>query len=106
MDKVLRGQVTLRARGGCEWPQCRAAGEEIAHLHSRGMGGNRKLRDVLDNLMWLCGRHARHSDGERGPGGSTAYRDSHLELFGDRFLDMPFNVIAFERAEALRELIQ
>ena len=105
MDDVLRGQVILRAMGGCEW--CRTiAGTQIAHLHSRGMGGNRKQRDVLNNLMWLCDDCALMSDGTRGSGGSTQYRDAHLELLGDRFLDMPFNVIAFERAEALRELIQ
>ena len=106
MDDVLRGQVILRAMGGCEWPQCDKPGDEIAHAHSRGMGGNRKARDVLDNMLWLCKTHARHSDGEYGPGGSHEYMKSHFDLFGPRYMDMPASFVGFERAEALRELIR
>ena len=111
MDDVLRGQVILRAHGGCEWcahrtPPIVVAGEQIAHLHSRGIGGNRKLRDVLENMIYACDDCALMTDGIHGSGGSTQYRDVHLDLFGSRFWDMPRHFVAWERAEALRELIQ
>ena len=106
MDKVLRGQVILRAMGACEWSQCVKPGMEIAHLHSRGAGGNRKARDVLDNLMFMCRTHALLSDGSYSTGGPHEYLEEHLKLFGPRFLLMAENTIAYERAESLRELIQ
>jgi len=106
MDKELRETVIARSNGFCQWPQCESRGEEIAHLRSRGMGGNRKTRDVEDNLMWLCSDpHARQSDGEYGSGGAQQYLSEHLKLLGAAFLETPAHLIAYERAEALRELI-
>ena len=100
----LREAVIARSHGRCDWPRCGNAGSELAHLHSIGAGG-RESADTIDNVGWLCFDHARMSDGEYGRGGAIQYRQSHLDLFGDAFLDMPANIIAWERAEALRRVV-
>jgi hypothetical protein len=97
----LRLLIIERSAGTCEWPKCYNAGKEAAHAHSRGMGGNRDARDVLENLSWLCDMHARFSDGELSGYGCDAYRKAHLDLLGSRFLDMPAHFVAYERAEEL-----
>lgn len=100
----LRAVVVERSAGQCEWPRCEDRGAELAHLHRVGAGG-RGSADTADNAMWACSDHARISDGEYGSGGAAQYRQAHLILFGDRFLDMPSHTIAWERAEALRRLV-
>jgi len=101
----LRESVIERSVGVCEWPECFDPGGELAHLRSIGMGG-RKSADTIDNVMWLCSDpHARLSDGEYGSGGAPEYLSEHLKLMGPAFLEIPANLIAWERAEALRGLI-
>ena len=101
----LRAEIVARSGGRCEWKSCYEPGVEAAHLHSRGIGGNRVSRDRIDNLAFLCWSHARMSDGEYGDGGAEGYRESHLVLFGARYLEMDAGVIAYERAETLKALI-
>ena len=102
--RELREEVIARLHGRCEWTRCSNAGSELAHLHSIGAGG-RESADDIGNVAWLCFDHARMSDGEYGRGGAIQYRQAHLDLFGDAFLDMPANIIAWERAEALRIVV-
>ena len=100
----LRAQVFERDNNTCIWPQCYAPAAELAHLTSRGMGGSR-YRDTMENTAALCWSHSRMSDGEYGDGGAQGYRESHLVLFGARYLEMDAGVIAYERAETLKALI-
>ncbi|HHH27370.1 MAG TPA: HNH endonuclease [Polyangiaceae bacterium] len=58
----LRDRVIDRARGRCEWPQCRDPGSEMAHVWPRRMGGS-PAADRLDNVLWLCRRHHDILDG-------------------------------------------
>ena len=102
----LRAEIITRSQGRCEWPQCAEPGKEVAHLHSRGMGGNREKRDVAGNLMFLCRDHARISDGEHGSGGPAQYRLAHILLLGAGVFDgMSLDRRGWERAEALRRHI-
>lgn len=52
----LRDHAIRRAKGICEWPDCPAPGEQMAHFQHRGMGGS-KNRNVPDNVAWLCHHH-------------------------------------------------
>ncbi len=101
----LRAAVFERDKGMCRWPKCVERADESAHLTSRGMGGS-KHRDTLDNACALCWNHARMSDGEHGDGGASQYLRAHLDLLGAAFLEMEASYIAYERAEALREIIR
>lgn len=58
----LRITVETLAAGRCEWPFCTDAGEQMAHLEHRGMGGSR-LANRVDNVAWLCIRHHDVLDG-------------------------------------------
>ena len=106
MIAALREEIIARSQGRCQWPQCAEPGKEIAHLHSRGMGGNREKRDVAGNLMFLCRDHARISDGEMGSGGPAQYRLAHIQLLGAGVFDgMSLDRRGWERAEALRRYL-
>ena len=62
----LRAQVVARASGRCEWAGCESPGEEMAHITGSGMGGDPKgIRDVLDNVAYLCKPHHDMLDGRR-----------------------------------------
>jgi len=73
-DAELRAAVMDISRGWCEWPECRAAATEAAHIHSKGMGG-RASAQTLANTMAACPMHARITDGELPPSGT-------LRLYG------------------------
>lgn len=64
---ALREFVMERARGVCEWPGCTDAGEQLAHLSHRGMGGSREA-NTLENVAWLCERHHDLLDGRTALG--------------------------------------
>ncbi len=97
---ALRAQVRERSGGKCEWPECDRSGEELAHAHSVGMGG-RTSADTIDNVAFLCWRHARMSDGLQ-PSGWPAFYQQHQLLLGDDWeRRIPVNRWAWERAEAL-----
>ena len=98
--QALRAQVIERSGGVCEWNRCVERGDELAHLHSIGMGG-RKSADTLTNVMWLCWDHARISDGLYATGGLEQYRRAHLDIG----VDLMGVSVAWSRAEALRESI-
>jgi len=100
----LRAQAFHRAGDQCEWTSCYQEADELAHLHSIGMGG-RKSADSLDNVAALCEKHARFSDGDTAGHSLAEYRQAHIDLFGGRFLEIPAHLIAYERAETLRALI-
>ena len=95
-----RDHIWQRDHYRCQWPECSNPGAEVAHAHSRGMGGSPSRNDPT-NLLLLCSNHARISDGEYGSGGASQYREAHLLLFGPRYLEMPPNIVAWERAEEL-----
>ena len=99
----LRALVVNRSDGHCEWPQHHEhAGNELAHLHSLGMGGNPlKDRDTPANVAWLCRDAARASDGEHGSGGAAQYRQFHIQLLGAAVFDQSPAARAWNRAEAL-----
>jgi len=101
---ALRAEVMQRDNWQCIWTGCYQSAVELGHLHSIGAGG-RKSADALDNVAAFCRLHARLSDGEYGSGGAPEYLSEHLKLMGPAFLEMPAANIAFERAEALRGLI-
>jgi hypothetical protein len=104
LRSVLRCQARELAGGMCDWPQCGRPGEELAHLHSIGLGG-RKSADVIENLAWLCKPHALMSDGLQ-PGGWPAYKQAHQALLGADYEErVTPDRVAFERAEALTRLI-
>ena len=104
LSAELYEAVWQRDRGHCRWPECPLPADETAHLHSKGMGG-RPSANSLENLMCACSDHARISDGEYGSGGAEQYRRAHLLLLGPRFLDLPSHLIAWERAEALADVV-
>jgi hypothetical protein len=52
----LREHTIQRAKGRCEWPDCTMAGEQMAHLEHRGMGGRTSVNQP-DNVVWLCLHH-------------------------------------------------
>ena len=99
---ALRDAVRARAFDRCEFPACPNAGQELAHLHSVGMGG-RVSADDPDNAMWACRDHARITDGEYGSGGVKQYRDAHA-LLG--LAGVPPDRLGWERAEALVALVR
>jgi len=101
---ALRETVMERDNWQCRWPSCHQPAVEMAHIHSVGAGG-RKSADELGNVFGACRLHARLSDGEYGAGGAPEYLSEHLKLLGAAFLETPAHLIAYERAEALRELI-
>ncbi len=105
----LREMVRVRSAGVCEWPQHeRHAGDELAHAHSIGRGGNPDgSRDVWNNVAWLCTDSARVSDGEHGSGGAVQYRLFMIQLLGAGvFGGMTVDRRGWERAEALRRHIE
>ena len=61
----LRLQLQAVAGAMCEWPYCDEPGEQMAHLHHRGMGGSREA-NVLANVAWLCIIHHDLLDGRVG----------------------------------------
>jgi hypothetical protein len=69
------------------------------------MGGKPSANDPA-NLILLCHMHALMSDGEHWSGGAQEYRVEHERLLGVRvFADMSRRVLAWERAEALTQLV-
>lgn len=116
----VRDAAFRRARYSCEWPGCPAPASELAHLHSKGMGGKRgRVVDTLDNVIAACWLHARITDGE-GAGrfglptradridprvetlkmlATTGYLD---ELGG---LENLVGSVAWHRAEGLRRVV-
>lgn len=63
----LREQARRRNGDHCEWSHCGAYGEQLAHLHHRGMGGS-ELANRLNNVMWLCQMHHDLLDGRQHAG--------------------------------------
>jgi hypothetical protein len=59
--------VETLAAGQCEWPYCGDAGEQMAHIVHRGMGGS-KVRNAPENAAWLCIRHHDVLDGRTALG--------------------------------------
>lgn len=59
---ALRSELVALAGGRCEWPECAAWGEQMAHLKHRGMGGSR-IANRIDNVAWLCVWHHDILDG-------------------------------------------
>ncbi len=105
----LREQARVRAGGCCDWPGHRThAGEELAHFHSVGRGGNPDgSRHVLSNVGFLCADSARVSDGEHGSGGAVQYRQFMIQLLGAVVFDgMTLDRRGWERAEALTRHIR
>ena len=71
----LRNLTAFRAEGVCEWAGCSEAGEEMAHLRHRGMGGNPdQSRNTIDNTAWLCQYHHDILDRRRDQGTREAIR--------------------------------
>lgn len=111
----LREAVLVRARGRCEWPEARveavagyrivACGRpmiELAHLHSRGMGGSVEA-DQLNNVIAACAVHARVTDGI-GPGANIATEAMFRVVgYGE---DWTVGAFAWHRAEALRQYVE
>jgi hypothetical protein len=112
LRSVLRCQARELAGGMCDWPSCNRPGQELAHLHSVGAGGRRSA-DTLGNVAFLCGPHARMSDGEQPacwpdgtPCGWPGFTQSHTALLGEGWeTRIPMSRWGFERAEALTRLI-
>lgn len=104
----LRREVVIRSGGRCEWPNHYHSGDELAHFHSKGSGGNPDgSRNVLSNTGFLCHDAARVSDGEHGSGGAMQYRDFMIDLLGVRlFTQLPMSFVGWERAEALKRHIE
>jgi len=103
---ALYAQLMDVTGGRCEWPGCPERADEMAHLHSIGMGG-RASADELLNVAALCFEHARASDGEvPASHGARWYRAEHERLWAavewDRTPNMNDPQLAYERAEALR----
>ena len=100
----LRSLLRETAGERCEWIGCAEAGTEMAHLHSVGMGG-RESADCLENVAWMCFRHARMTDGL-----FTSWPDfkqAHDQLFGRGWEErIPMGRWAFERAERLAEHVK
>lgn len=100
----LRQAAMERALYRCQWPSCGEQAQELAHLHSIGAGG-RKSADTLGNVMVMCRRHARYSDGEYDN------RDAYIEAHNTLFKGMwpvaweTLGTLAYERAEALKRLL-
>lgn len=63
----LREQTRQRAGDRCEWSHCGAYGEQLAHLHHRGMGGSDQANEI-GNVMWLCREHHDLLDGRTHAG--------------------------------------
>lgn len=63
----LRAELVEVAGGRCEWPYCKDAGQEMAHLHHRGMGGSPSA-NTLPNVALLCRRHHDLLDGRTALG--------------------------------------
>ena len=60
----LRIRLVERAAGRCEWGGCINAGVHMAHITGTGAGGDPKgLRDVLENVAYLCRYHHDLLDG-------------------------------------------
>lgn len=96
----LRNKVFERAHGYCEWPTCTEPAEELAHLHSKGMGGNRNA-NRLDNAIAACWLHARFTDGHH-----PASHDATVRMFGDIGYEWEWSgSLAWHRAEALKRWI-
>jgi hypothetical protein len=108
LDPATRALVIELDGGACQWPGCEHPATEIAHLHSRGMGGTPDgARDHPTNLMCACWRHARYTDGETGDGSWAEYADAHYRLLGRqaRHLLVHPDRLAYARAEHLRGLL-
>jgi len=101
---ALRAEVFERDGYQCVWTECFQPAQELMHFHSIGAGG-RKSADALDNVGAGCKLHARLSDGEYGSGGAAEYAAEHFKLFGGRYLELEAGTVAWERAEALRGLV-
>ena len=63
----LRMTLEAVAAGRCEWPYCEDAGEQMAHLKHRGMGGSKAV-NTLDEVAFLCIRHHDVLDGRTALG--------------------------------------
>ena len=62
----LRGLVVVRSDGLCEWSNCYAVGEHMAHIEGIGRGGDKTgARDTIENVMFLCVYHHDSLDGRR-----------------------------------------
>lgn len=67
LETQIRKGVRIRDRQRCRWPGCRWEKKgvrlEVAHLHAKGIGGDKKLRRTTrDQLILLC---FLHHQGER-----------------------------------------
>lgn len=63
----LRAAVRELSGGRCEWfLPCSTAGEELAHIEPRGMGGRASV-DRIGNVAWLCRSHHDLLDLRRWP---------------------------------------
>ncbi len=62
--RQLRADLIAVAADRCEWPGCRDAGEQMAHLKHRGMGGSVEANKI-ENVAWLCVPHHDMFDGRR-----------------------------------------
>lgn len=98
---TLRAQTFERAGGYCEWPTCTDRAEELAHLHSKGMGGSRTA-NRLDNVMAACWLHARITDGHH-----PASKDETIRMFGRLGYEWNWvGSLAWHRAEALANYLR
>jgi len=103
-----RDAVWQRDQGRCIWPRCGRLGAEIAHFHSRGMGG-RSTANTPTNYGLMCQAHARASDGEYGD--RDWYVAEHVKLYraagiGPQVPEHRADTFrAWWRAEALTALI-
>lgn len=64
---ALREQVKARAHGRCEWSGCTTWGEQLAHLHHRGLGGSEAANEP-SNAIWACQQHHDLLDGRTHAG--------------------------------------
>lgn len=99
----LREQVKDISGGHCEYPKCRLAGTQLAHLHSIGMGG-RKTVDTIDNTAWFCDDHALLSDGGIPGTHGKGWYIEQLALAGVDYRDTGQRK-AWHIAEMLRSVI-
>jgi len=106
-DAELRARA-LQRDGWCRWPGCPNNATELAHLHSKGIGG-RPSAQTLDNVAMMCPDHARISDGEYGSGGRAQYEREHRKLWEAAAWFVPASPPKAEwawwRAEALHRLL-